>query len=113
MTDLAPASRPSRHNADSKAPQRTDFLVIPAAYAALAQAARIDRVSDDVHAHRLVGQAVGILMERFEITAARALHCLQRVAAAGEVDLCDVARTVVDRVRARADAAVRDDNQTT
>ena len=50
----------------------------------------------------LLGRAVGSLMERFEINEDRALYCLVRMAAAGQVGLGEVARVVVDEVNTRA-----------
>jgi AmiR/NasT family two-component response regulator len=58
--------------------------------------------SGDLHSHRLLGQAVGILMERYEIGEDRALHCLQRVADSRQVDLREVARIVVQAANERA-----------
>jgi AmiR/NasT family two-component response regulator len=111
MSHLARPSKhspPRRSSADPGAntPVLTQVLTIPAARDAFNQARRADLTSEELQAHRVVGQAVGILMERFEITEDRALHCLQRVAATGNVALQQVARVVVDRtnLRARSDA---------
>jgi hypothetical protein len=84
-----------------EAPTRAAYLAIPAARAALESARRVDSARGDITGHRLIGQAVGILMERYEITEDRALHCLQRMAVAGQVELREVARMVVGRVDAR------------
>lgn len=75
-----------------------------AAHAALAlQHARHADLDDDAVPERhLVGTAVGILMERFEIPHERALYYLVRIAAVGHLELREVAREVVKQVTARA-----------
>ena len=95
----------------AEVPRQAEFLAIPEVLAALDRARRADRAREDNEAHRLVGQAVGILMERFEIADERALYCLQRVADAGRVDLRQVARIVVNRVNVRAETAVAEGDQ--
>jgi GAF domain-containing protein len=85
---------------DSRAPHRAEFFATHAAIA-LAHARHVD-VREAVGSPQFIGQAVGILMERFEITEDRALYLLVRVAAAGELELRALAREMVDRVSARA-----------
>ncbi len=106
MTDLAEPCRRSTSDYDADLPVVSHVLKILLAREAYDEARRADLATGDVQAHRLVGQAVGILMERFEITEDRALHCLQRVATRGHLTLGQVARVVVDRVNARARAEV-------
>jgi len=81
-----------------------------AAHAALAlghaRHADLDDLEDlDVPERQLVGVAIGILMERFEIPQDRALYYLVRVASIGLVELRQVAREVVEQVTLRARAA--------
>jgi hypothetical protein len=101
MTDLAEPGRATSDN-DADLPVVSHALAILLTREAYDEARRADVATGDVQAHRLVGQAVGILMERFEITEDRALHCLQRVATRGHLHLWQVARVLVDRVNARA-----------
>jgi AmiR/NasT family two-component response regulator len=44
----------------------------------------------------LIGQAQGILMERFKMTAEQAFAVLSRVSQQRNVKLCDVAQRLVD-----------------
>src|SRR3712207_5560630 len=75
-----------------------------ATHAALAldHARHTDQASEAMPTRQLIGQAVGILMERFEITEDRAMLLLVRVATTGQLKLRDVAREVVDQVALRA-----------
>ncbi len=78
-----------------------------AAHASLAlQHARHSDLDDEaVPERQVVGTAVGILMERFEIPHDRALYYLVRIAAVGHLELREVAREVVKQVTARASVA--------
>jgi ANTAR domain/GAF domain len=69
---------------------------------ALAYAQEVQTLREAVRTRQLIGQAVGILMERFEITEDRAMYLLVRVATTGQLMLRDVAREVVDQVTLRA-----------
>jgi GAF domain-containing protein len=78
------------------APGRADLF---AAHAAIALARA--RAVDDMNAiadHQVIGQAVGILTEQFNITEDRALYYLVRVSTVAELKLLDVAREVVQQV---------------
>ncbi len=86
---------------DGEASRSAELFAAHAALA-LAQARRADEATEAVPTRQLVGQATGILMERFELTEERALYYLVRVAAAGRRELPDVARVVVDQVAIRA-----------
>jgi GAF domain-containing protein len=78
-----------------------------AAHAALAlgHARHADLDDEAVPERQLVGMAVGILMERFEIPHERALYYLVQVASTGHLELREVAREVVSQVTVRASAA--------
>lgn len=102
MTELTSTS--TLRNGAAPQRGRADYFPISSALDAIATARRADKVGGDIQAHRLLGQAVGILMERYEVAEDRALHCLLRVADARQVELCEVARVVVDRANARARA---------
>jgi AmiR/NasT family two-component response regulator len=105
-------ARMSRHpisDLDSSAGEKQDVaghLDVAAAHAAPDVVSCIQRTRGDLDGDRLIGQAVGILMERFEITADRALYCLRRMAVMGRLELRDVARALVARADARAKVAV-------
>ena len=95
---------------DAEASRSAELFAAHAALA-LAEARRAAEANEAVPTRQLVGQATGILMERFELTEERALYYLVRVAAAGHLELRDVARVVVDQVALRArqsEAAIGD-----
>ncbi len=94
---------------DPEAPRRAELFATHAALA-LSHARRADHAAEAVPTRQLIGQAVGILMERFELTEDRAMYYLVRVAAAGQLGLRDVARVVVDQVSARARLAQTPDD---
>jgi transcriptional regulator with GAF, ATPase, and Fis domain len=82
---------------DPEAPRRAELFATHAAIA-LAYARHIE---DLTHAHEPIGQAVGILMERFEINEEQAMYYLVRVATAAELQLREVAGEVVEEVNRR------------
>ena len=86
---------------DIEAPRRAELFATHAALA-LSHARHADQATEAIPTRQLIGQAVGILMERFEITEERAMYYLVRVATAGQLKLRDVAREVVDQVTLRA-----------
>ena len=69
---------------------------------ALGYARRLEAVHASAGTHRLIGQAIGMLVERFEIDDDRAFYYLVRVASAGGLELRQVAREVVDQGNRRA-----------
>ena len=72
---------------------------------ALGHAQLTDLSDDRVPERQVIGTAIGILMERFEIPHDRALYYLVRVASTGHLELREVAREVVRQVAARAASA--------
>jgi AmiR/NasT family two-component response regulator len=104
MTDLKSPSTSADFPARQHVRSGGALWAVASAVEAFQSARRADRASGDVQGHRLLGQAVGILMERYEVGEDRALHCLLRVADASQVELCEVARVVVDGVNARGRA---------
>ena len=85
-------------------PDAPRYAKLFATHAALAldHARHADQASEAMPTRQLIGQAVGILMERFELDEDRAMYYLVRVAAAGQLELREVAREVVDQVVRRA-----------
>jgi GAF domain-containing protein len=83
------------------AARRAELFAAHAA-TALAHARRADNLGSVIPARELVGQAVGVLMERFEISEDRAMYYLVRVATVAELPLRDVAHEVVQEVSGRA-----------
>ena len=69
---------------------------------ALGHARRLEAIHASAQTHRLVGQAIGMLVERFEIDDERSFYYLVRVASAGGLELRQVAREVVDQGNRRA-----------
>jgi len=89
------------------APRSAELFATHAALA-LDHARHADQASEAMPTRQLIGQAVGILMERFEIPEDRAMLLLVRVATAGQLKLRDVAREVVDQVVLRAQRSIED-----
>ena len=89
---------------DPSAARHAELFATHAALA-LAHARHADLSDEAVPERQLLGMAVGILMERFEIPHDRALYYLVRVASAGGIELRDVAREVVGQVTVRASVA--------
>lgn len=81
---------------DPAAPRDAGLFAAHAAMA-LDHARHADEAGHGIMPRDLVGQAVGILMDRFEVTEGRAMYYLVRIAAAGELTLPDAAREVVDQ----------------
>lgn len=69
---------------------------------ALGHARRLEAVHASAQTHRLIGQAIGMLVERFEIDDERAFYYLVRVASAGGLEVRQVAREVADQGNRRA-----------
>jgi transcriptional regulator with GAF, ATPase, and Fis domain len=72
---------------------------------ALGYARHLEALHASAQTHRLIGQAIGMLAERFELTDDRAFYYLVRVASAGGLELRHVAREVVDQGNRRATGA--------
>jgi GAF domain-containing protein len=89
---------------DPSAARQADLFAAHAALA-LQHARHADLDDEAVPEPQLVGTAVGILMERFEIPHDRALYYLVRIASTGHLQLRDVARVVVSQVTDRASVA--------
>jgi GAF domain-containing protein len=71
---------------------------------ALAHSRSLVAIHASAQTHRLIGQAIGMLVERFEIDDERAFYYLVRVASTGGLELRQVAREVVDQGNRRAAA---------
>ena len=89
---------------DPSAARRAELFAAHAALA-LGHARHADLSDAAVPERQLLGMAVGILMERFELPNDRALYYLVRVASTGALELREVAREVVKQVTGRASAA--------
>jgi GAF domain-containing protein len=79
---------------------------------AVASARHDETMTSAVDARKLVGQAMGILMERFDLDSDRAFAVLQRYSQDTNTKLRDVAQQLIDTRKlphqpARADGAVR------
>lgn len=90
-----------RDTIDPGAFHRASLFATHAALA-LGYARRLEAVHASARTHRLIGQAIGMLVERFEIDDDRAFYYLVRVASAGGLELRQVAREVVDQGNRRA-----------
>jgi AmiR/NasT family two-component response regulator len=64
---------------------------------ALGRAQREDQLRTALASRQLIGQAVGIIMERYRMDETRAFDYLARVSSHGNIKLREVAREVVDQ----------------
>lgn len=72
---------------------------------AIAYAHEIATLSEAVRTRTLIGEAVGIVMERFGLSDERAFAFLKRLSSHRNVKLRDIAREFVDEANARGDAS--------
>lgn len=68
---------------------------------ALGHARERENLNEALQTRQLIGQAVGILMERFEMSEDRAFSFLVRASSHGNVKLREVAQELVDEVNAK------------
>jgi len=66
------------------------------AASALGNAVRIDQLNQAMHTRKVIGQAIGILMERYDLTEERAFRFLVRASQSGNVKVRDIAQRLVD-----------------
>ena len=90
-----------RDTIDPEAFHRASLFATHASLA-LGYARQLEATYASAQTHRLIGQAIGRLAERFEITDERSFYYLVRVASAGGLELRQVAREVVDQGNRRA-----------
>lgn len=76
-------------------------LFLHQAGTAIAYAQEVDDLRKALDARRVIGQAIGILMERYELTDDRAFAFLARLSSHRNVKLRQVAREVVEEAEAR------------
>ena len=90
-----------RDTIDPEAFHRASLFATHASLA-LGYSRRLEVMHASARTHRLIGQAIGMLVERYEIEDERAFYYLVRVASAGGLELRDVAREVVAQGNRRA-----------
>jgi hypothetical protein len=76
-----------------------DEAIAIAAHAAVAAAQHIDQLGIGMARRTLIGQAVGILMERYNLDADRAFSVLVRLSSTENRKLFDIASELVDQRR--------------
>ena len=69
---------------------------------ALARAQKIDQLQAAIESRQVVGQAVGMLMERYQLSDERAFQFLVRASSTGGLKLRDIAQEMVDDANRRA-----------
>ena len=79
-------------------PEATDIAELFAAQAAIAlgRVIKITTLNEALQSRKVIGQAVGILMERYEMNEERAFAFLVRASSNGNIKLRDVAQELVD-----------------
>jgi GAF domain-containing protein len=91
-------------SSDTLDPDLEDFAELFASYASLAlgHARREDQLSQALFSRRLIGQATGIVMERYAVDEARAFRYLTRTSNDTNIKLRDLAQQIVDETNANA-----------
>lgn len=74
-----------------------DELFVRHAATAIEYARQIDNLTVAMQSRQMVGQAVGIVMERFRLDEARAFAFLTRVSAQAEIKVREVARRLIEQ----------------
>jgi GAF domain-containing protein len=79
-------------------PEATSIAELFAAQAAIAlgRVIKITTLNEALQSRKVIGQAVGILMERYEMNEERAFSFLVRASSNGNIKLRDVAQELVD-----------------
>jgi GAF domain-containing protein len=67
------------------------------AASALGSAVRIEQLNQAMHTRKVIGQALGILMERYAMDEERAFRFLVRASQTGNAKIRDIAQELVDR----------------
>jgi GAF domain-containing protein len=93
----------SREDIDPHAQPLAQLFAAHAAIA-LGKAQEISELNTALHSRKMIGQALGILMERYAIDEDRAFAFLVRASSHGNVKLRDVAQELVDDRNARSRA---------
>jgi GAF domain-containing protein len=88
-----------RPNAFTDESEQVGLLLASHAAVAFADAQKVDHLNREVDARDLIGQAKGILMERFGITAHQAFNMLVQVSQDGKRKLHDIARELTESGR--------------
>lgn len=67
------------------------------AASALGSAVKIEQLNDAMHTRKVIGQALGILMERYAMDEDRAFSFLVRASQTGNIKIRDIAQELVDK----------------
>jgi signal transduction protein with GAF and PtsI domain len=86
-------TEPGRFSDDDEA---VAHILARHASVAVATARHEENLAQAVDARKLVGQAMGILMERYDLDSERAFEVLRRYSQDGNVKLRDVAQQLID-----------------
>jgi transcriptional regulator with GAF, ATPase, and Fis domain len=86
-------TKPDRFTEDDEA---VAYILARHASIAVATARHEENLAQAVDARKLVGQAMGILMERYDLDSDRAFEVLRRYSQDGNVKLRDVAQQLID-----------------
>jgi GAF domain-containing protein len=84
-------------------PDAADVAQLFAAHAttALDRAQKVSQLTTALQSRSIIGQAMGILMERYQINDQRAFAFLTRASSHGNIKLRDVAQEIVEQANAR------------
>ena len=84
---------------DDVSPEAEAVAELFAAHAAIAlgNAREVQNLNEALHSRKVIGQAVGILMERYEMNEERAFAFLVRASSHANIKLRDIAQELVDQ----------------
>lgn len=85
--------------------QHTAELFAAHAALALGRATRESQLSDAMATRKAIGQAIGILMERYQINEERAFQFLVRASSTSNIKLRDIAQELIDLAEEKYTAA--------
>jgi AmiR/NasT family two-component response regulator len=92
---------------DEDAVQLAELFASHAAIA-LDRASHEHHLNDALASRKVIGQAIGIVMERYQINEDRAFHSLVRASSASNMKLRTVAQEVVDTTHHRFTPTTKD-----
>jgi GAF domain-containing protein len=92
-------------------PEIVHLAELFAAHAAMAmgKVRTVEQLHEGMHARQIIGQAVGILMERHDLTEDRAFAFLSRASQTSNIKLRDIAQELVTSAQARGEQALTHD----
>jgi len=90
----------TREDIDPEAVHMAELFAAQAAIA-LGYAKERENLNEALHSRKVIGQAIGLVMERYQLTEDRAFAFLVRASSHSNIKLRDIAQTMVDKANGR------------